>query len=127
MRGYKEDSLEITEIHYEKDSINASIKVTNYFMPSDGQYHFTAFHAQLFICQLMILHMSLCKGFKKKPGEAYMRNFEMRLNKPIHKTSDIQIKLRLSKTRDTLKGVFVRYDFDIEGAFIGKCSGLQIC
>ncbi|WP_263080391.1 hypothetical protein [Endozoicomonas sp. Mp262] len=127
MGGYKTDCVNVDDILYDENSIIAILSISDYFMPSDGRYHFTAFHTQLIVSQLQMIHMYLLQGIDKKPGEAYMRDFTMKLTHQINKTKGIKIQLTRKKIRETGKGTYMKYDFDVEnGSFSGNCSGLQL-
>lgn len=126
MGGYKTDTIKIDEIIYDDNDIVATISVTDYLMPSDGKYHFTAFHTQLLISQLVLIQTYLCKGLDEKPGEAYMRDFSMKLKKQINKTEGIQIRLSRKKIKNTSRGIYMNYDFSVENnSFSGTCTGIQ--
>ena len=127
MGGYKTDTIQIDNIIYDDNQIIATVSLTDYFMPSDGLYHFTAFHTQLLVSQLQMIHMYLYKGISEKPGEAYMRDFSMKLTSQINKTEEIKITLSRKKVKETTNGIYMKYNFDVENnSFSGSCSGLQL-
>jgi hypothetical protein len=126
MGGYRQDLIEVSQVQYDGERISAALDVAAYYMPSDGRYHFTAFHAQLFVSQLAILHMYLLKKITEKPGEAYMKNFNIGFFRQINKLQGIKVDVFLDKMSDTRRGIYASYNFDIEeGAFKGSCAGMQ--
>ena len=127
MEGYKKDTIVLSKLYYSEKKLKARLNVESFFMPADGQYHFTAFHTQLMVCQLMMLHLYINKGVKNKPGEAYMKSFSMELMNKIQKSRDIEIILYPTTIKKTSRGFYAEYNFRVEkNAFTGSCSGLQI-
>jgi hypothetical protein len=123
--GYKEDSVVISSLEKTDVGFIARVDVENFFLPGDGQYHFTAFHTELCISQLIIIHGCLALGFKKKTGEAYMREFQMKLKKKIHKTQCIIIKTTYDPIRVVGNNAFIRGQFSVEDdSFYGKISAV---
>ncbi|HLB57054.1 MAG TPA: hypothetical protein VJK30_06990 [Coxiellaceae bacterium] len=123
--GYKKDNISIASLERTEDGLIACIDVDDFFIPSDGQYHFTAFHAQLVVSQLIIIHGCLTLGLHKKSGEAYMREFKMKLKKKINKHKGILVVAHYDKMRIKNKNAFINSTFSFEDkSFYGEISAV---
>jgi hypothetical protein len=94
-------------------------------MPADGQYHFTALHTELCLIQMLIIYTCSMLGLHEKPGEAYLREFHMKMKKKINKTNGIAIRISIKKFKQVNKNVFVKGAFEVEnGSFLGDICGV---
>jgi len=123
--GYKKDDVVISSLEIFDRSIVANIDVENYFMPTDGQYHFTALHTELCVIQMLIIYTCSTLEMTKKPGEAYLREFQMKMKRKINKTKNICIHVEIEKFKMIKKNVFVKGKFDVEErSFYGEICGI---
>jgi len=120
--GYKQDDLVLQSIEVEPRRITGILRVTSYFMPSDGIFHFTAPLAFVWIAQLAIIYTCWEHNLDKKPGEIYLREIYLQTRRMINKTSDISVTLTLTKKRylDDNRVYYIG-DIDIDnGSFVGE-------
>lgn len=123
--GYKEDHIIFSSLDQSDNQMKATLVVENHYMPGDNQYHFTAFHTELMISQMLIIHGCLKLGLDEKPGEAYMRELHIKFKRQINKTSDIKLTINFSDIRIVGKDAFIRGEFSVEdNSFYGKISAV---
>jgi hypothetical protein len=123
--GWKIDNMALGDILYDKENscAESTVNIKDYYMPGDGEYHFTAFHAQLMVSELAVFLSHLQSGLNHKTGEAYMREYNMKLTKKITKTNGIKIKLSAKKTKKVNNKFYAKYDIDIDDhSFAGAIS-----
>jgi hypothetical protein len=130
-QGYKQDTIVLRRVEVTPPSAHATFDVTNYSLPSDGQYHFTSIHAMIGVSQVGIVLASLDNGFDEKPGEIYMREFTIVCRRTIHRVEGLRMNLMLEDRVRVSDHVLydITYDFD-GGAFTGtlRCLfPLRVC
>ena len=105
--GYKKDVVKIRRIIVDPPSATATLDVLDYFMPGDGEYHFTSIHAMIVVSQIGIVLAIKDNELEAKPGEIYMREFTILCRRKINKTEGIRMSVRLAR-RVEAAGIAVR-------------------
>lgn len=120
--GWKQDELCLQSVEVEPNRICGTLSVANYFMPTDGVFHFTAPLAFIWIAQLAIIYTCWEHELAQKPGEIYLREIYLQARKMINKTEDIPVTLVVTKKRYLDNNtVYYTGNLDINnGAFVGE-------
>lgn len=112
--GYRTDELLLNRVLLDDERILASVKVSQFFMPGDGQFHLTTMMAIIWLSQLGIVYSCLDNGLKSKEHEFYMREFRVRCRKRILELNDILLELIITGKRVTGDTIHYSADFDVD-------------
>jgi hypothetical protein len=121
--GYKKDTLTYDVVEITGDVIGASISISDYYLPDDGEFHFTVTLAFVAIAQLGIVFGCLDNNLPKKASEIYLREVALKCRRPIKKTTGIEVQLALVGKKPVTNGVYYNGEIDIERkSFVGSAS-----
>jgi len=119
--GFKQDTVVLREIIVTFPRATARFDVTEYWMPQNGRYHFTALHALIGVSQVGIVLASSAHGLVAKPGEIYMRDFTIVCRREINRTRGLVLCCRLARQQETPEAVLYQLEYDYcRGAFTGS-------
>lgn len=123
MGGYRQDRSSLTHVEIAGGKIEGFINVEEYFMPSEGQFHFTVPLSLLWVSQLAIIYACIDNNISSKKGESYLTKWNITCKKPIIQTKQIKITMILESKRQLKKNFLYRGSFDIcNKSFYGKAS-----
>ena len=118
--GYRRDAVEIRELVLALPRLRATLDVTDFAMPGNGRYHFTALHALLCVCQVGVVAATLAHGLDAKPGEIYLRDFAIVCRREINVTRGLRLQAQLTRAQETPAAVLYALAWEYEaGAFTG--------
>ena len=125
--GWKQEVMEFSSVQLESGYIKGLIDVKHFQMPGDGEFHFSAQSAMIWISQLGIIYGCWDNQLATKAGEVYLRDIDLKFKRTINKTEQVSFEGYFPKhCKKKLSDDLVYYkDAKIiveSGAFIGQAS-----
>ena len=125
--GWKQEVMEFSSVQLESGYIKGLIDVKHFQMPGDGEFHFSAQSAMIWISQLGIIYGCWDNQLATKAGEVYLRDIDLKFKRTINKTEQVSFEGYFPKhCKKKLSDDLVYYkDAKIiveSGAFIGHAS-----
>ena len=118
--GLRHDRVVIREIALRFPHATARLDVTEYSMPQNGRYHFTAPHAMVCVSQVGIVLACVAQGLTAKPGEVYMRDFTIVCRREINQAAGLTLRCSMVREQKGVDAVLYELAYDYcAGAFTG--------
>lgn len=120
--GYKEDEYTVRsiEINDEFDTFIATIDITDYYLPSDGQFHLSALTCSRVMQQLLII-FTFKYLQRPKDAEIFVLSEKCKFRKLVTDTKNIPFKVDAVQVTEKRGKLFFNAAFDVgEGAFLGE-------
>ncbi|MGB0859092.1 MAG: hypothetical protein ACPGSJ_03915 [Pseudoalteromonas spongiae] len=127
--GWREEKMSFSSVEIKPGYIRAKINVDHFQMPGDGQFHFSAQSAMLWISQLGIIYGCWDNQLPEKAGEVYLRDFDIKFKRTVNSLTEVKFEAFFpTHCKKALSKELVYYknaQFSIEdGAFTGSASFL---
>jgi len=127
--GWREERMSFSSVFVESGYIDGRINVEHFQMPGDGQFHFSAQSAMIWLSQLGIIYGCWDNQLSKKVGEVYLRDLDIKFKRTINTTKEVRFegffpkhcKKQLSPGLMYYKNAQIRVE---GGAFTGTASFL---
>ena len=127
VNGWREEQMTFSSVTLEPGYIDGRIDVLYFQMPGDGQFHFSAQSAMIWISQLGIIYSCWDNQLEEKVGEVYLRSLDLKFKRPINKTQQVRFegyfpkhcKKQISDNMVFYKNAKIHIE---SGAFTGSAS-----
>lgn len=124
--GYRVDDLLFNRVVLDDNRILGSVRVSQFFMPGDGEFHLATMMGMIWLSQLGVIYSCLDNGLTRKSHELYMREFRVRCRDRIVELNDILLELIVTGKRATGDTILYTADFDIDvGSFTGSVTWIM--
>lgn len=126
-KGWKEERMAFASVNLEPGYIDGKIDVNQFQIMGDGQFHFSAQSAMIWISQLGIIYGCWDNQLTQKAGEVYLRDLDIKFKRTINKTESVRFegffpkycKKQLSENLVYYKNAQICVE---SGAFTGSAS-----